>query len=49
MKLIVFILAVVYLISPVDLMPGLIDDIIVMLISGGYLMTSKANEEWEDN
>ncbi len=43
MKLIVFGIMIIYLISPVDLAPGFIDDLIVMLVSGGYLMSGKSN------
>lgn len=45
MKLIVFGIMVLYLISPVDLAPGFIDDLIVMLVSGGYLMSGDSNDE----
>ncbi len=44
MKLIVFGIMILYLISPVDLSPGFLDDLIVMLVSGGYLMSGKSNE-----
>lgn len=43
MKLIVFGIMILYLISPVDLAPGFLDDLIVMLVSGGYLMSGKSN------
>ena len=43
MKLIVFGIMIIYLISPVDLAPGLLDDLIVMLVSSWYLMSGKSN------
>ena len=42
MKLVVFIVMILYIISPVDLAPGFIDDLIVFLVSSGYLMSGKA-------
>lgn len=39
MKPLVLIIMILYIISPVDLAPGLIDDLIVFLVSGGYLMS----------
>lgn len=45
MKLIVFGIMIIYLISPVDLAPGFLDDLIVMLVSGGYLMKGNGDDE----
>jgi uncharacterized membrane protein YkvA (DUF1232 family) len=38
MKLIVFLLAALYIISPIDLAPGFFDDLFVLLISSGYII-----------
>lgn len=44
MKPLVFVIMIIYIISPVDLAPGFIDDLIVLLVSSGYLVSGENDD-----
>jgi uncharacterized membrane protein YkvA (DUF1232 family) len=41
MKLVVILIAAIYVISPIDLAPGFLDDLVVLFLSSGYLVSKK--------